>query len=51
MNFFVIKKKHFYKGFKKKSYKKNIKLMIKKWEDNNLLDTPKEHNNYKNVEF
>jgi hypothetical protein len=35
MKIFVIKKGHFYKGLSKNSYNKS-KLMVKKWDDNNL---------------
>jgi len=34
----VILKRHFYKGFSKDSYNR-IKLVVKKWDDNNLLNT------------
>jgi len=40
MKFFVIKKGHLYKGLSKESYNRS-KLMVKKWDDNNLLDTKK----------
>ncbi len=40
MRNFIIKKEHFYKGLSKDSYNRN-KLMVKKWDDNNLLDALK----------
>jgi hypothetical protein len=42
MKIFVIKKRHFYKELSKDSYNR-IKLMVKKWDDNNILDTLKKH--------
>jgi len=50
MKTFIIKKGYFYKGFSKDSYNRN-KLMVKKWDDNNLLNTLKKICNFKNVEF
>ncbi len=50
MKIFVIKKWHFYKGLLKDSYNKS-KLIVKKWDDNNLLNTLKNIHNFKNVEF
>ncbi len=41
----IIKKGHFYKGLSKDSYNR-IKLMIKKWNDNNLLDTLEKHSQF-----
>jgi hypothetical protein len=46
----IIKKGPFYKGISKDSYNKN-KLMVTKWDDNNLFDTLKKIHNFKNVEF
>ncbi len=40
-----LKKRHFYKGFLKDSYNKN-KLMVKKKDDNNLLNTLKNHSQF-----
>ncbi len=41
----IIKKWHFYKGLLKDSYTTN-KLMVKKWDDNNLLHTLKKHSQF-----
>jgi hypothetical protein len=45
MNFFVIKKGYLYKGLPKDSYNRS-KLMVKKWDDNNLLDTLKKQSQF-----
>ncbi len=45
MKISVIKKGHFYKGLLEDSYNIN-KLMVKKWDDNNLLDTLKKHSQF-----
>ncbi len=45
----MIKKGNFYKRLSKDSYNKN-KLLVKKWDDNNLLDTVKTiHNGDQNL--
>jgi len=49
MKISIIKKGHFYKGLSKDSYNKN-KLMVKKWDDNNLLNTLKIIHNFKNLQ-
>jgi hypothetical protein len=46
VKFFIIKKGCVYKGLSKDSYDKS-KLMVKKWDDNNLLDTKKPLTNFK----
>jgi hypothetical protein len=40
MKISIIKKWYFYKGLSKDSYNKS-KLMVKIWDDNNILDTLK----------
>jgi len=42
MKISIIKKGHIYKGLSKDSYNRST-LMVKKWDDNNLLDTLKKH--------
>jgi len=49
MKIFVIKKGHFYKGLSQDSYNK-IKLMVKKKDDNNLLDTLKKNSQFQKCE-
>jgi hypothetical protein len=45
MKVFFIKKGQFYKGLSKDSYIR-FKLMVKKWDDNNLLYTLKQHSQF-----
>ncbi len=45
MKNYVTKKGHFYKGLSEDSYNIN-RLMVKKWNDNNLLDTLKKHSQF-----
>ncbi len=47
MKIFVVKKWQFYRGPSKDLYNK-IKLMVKKWNDNNLLDTLKKNSQFQN---
>jgi len=49
MKIYVIKKGHFYKGLSKDSYN-TIKLMVKKRDDNNLLNTLKRHSQFQKCE-
>jgi hypothetical protein len=49
MKIFIIKKGHIYKIFSKDSYNRS-KLMVNKWDDNNLLYTPKNHSQFKQCE-
>jgi len=46
----IIKKGHFYNGLSKDSYNRN-NFMVKKWDDNNLLNAPKNHSQFQNVDF
>jgi hypothetical protein len=50
MKFCFIRKRHFYKRLSKNSYNKK-KLMVKKLDDNNLLNKLKIIHNFVNVEF
>jgi hypothetical protein len=50
MNFFVIKKGHFYEGLSQDSYNKS-KLMVKKRDDNDLLDTLKKKSQFQKCEI
>ncbi len=50
MNFFVIKKGHFYEGLSQDSYNKS-KLMVKKRDDNDLLDTLKKKSQFQKFEI
>ncbi len=45
MKNYVTKKGHFYKGLSEDSYNIN-RLMVKKWNDNNLLDTLKKNSQF-----
>jgi hypothetical protein len=45
MKIYIIKKGHFYKRLSKDSYNKS-KLLVKKWDDNNLLNTLKKHSQW-----
>ncbi len=45
MKISITKKGHFYKGLLEDSYNIN-KLMVKKWDDNKILNTLKKHSQF-----